>query len=156
MEAQHALENALGHLQQQSIPFGVFRALLALGYTLFEQGDVDGAEARYREALALSRETPLLTFLPIGLDGLAMVAAARGLPLRAARLWGATASLREATGEEHWPMFQRADDEVRAAAHAEVGEAAWTIAWAAGRALTADQAMAEALADTDTVLHVGE
>ena len=48
------------------------------GQTRFEQGDVGGAEAWYREGLALSRETPLLTVITTGLEGLGLVAAARG------------------------------------------------------------------------------
>ncbi len=43
-QAQHILEDALVHLRQQDMPFGVLRALLALGHTRFEQGDVAGAD----------------------------------------------------------------------------------------------------------------
>jgi tetratricopeptide (TPR) repeat protein len=151
-QARRALEEALVQLRRQDMPFGVFRALLALGYTLFEQGDVVDAEARFCEGLALSREWPLLTLITIGLDGLAMVAAARGRPLRAARLWGATEALREATGEQRWHVFQHSYDSTLAAAHAQVPEADWAAAWAAGRALTAVQAVAEALEDAETAV----
>lgn len=154
-QAQHALAHALVYLQQQRMTFGVFRTLLALGYTSFEQGDVAAAETRYREALALSQETPLLTFVTIALDGLGMVAAAWGLPLRVARLWGAAASLREATSEDRWPTFQRAYEHALAAARMEVGETEWSMAWAAGRTLTAEQALAEALANIDKTISVG-
>ncbi len=150
VEAQPALEQALVYLRQQGIPFGVFRTLLALGHVLFAQGDVVGADTRCREGLALSRETPLLAGITLGLDGLALVASAQGLPLRAARLWGAAEALREATNERRWSPFQHAYNDALTAARTQVGEVEWTTAWAAGRALTADQAVAEALVDIDT------
>ncbi|MBK9712446.1 MAG: tetratricopeptide repeat protein [Kouleothrix sp.] len=149
-QARPALEQALAQLRQQEMMFAVFRTLLALGHTLFEQGDVAGAAARFREGLALSRATPMLTFITIGLDGLATVAAARGLPARAARLWGAAEALREATDEQRWHVFQRAYDRALADARSHMPEPEWAAAWAAGRSLTAAQAVAEALEDADT------
>jgi non-specific serine/threonine protein kinase len=145
--ARPALEQALLALRRQDMAFGVFRALLALGYTLFEQGDIAGAEARLREGLALSRETPLLTFITIGLDGLAMVATLQGRPVRAARLWAAAELLRETTDERRWATFQRAYDRALAAARTQVSAADWAAAWAAGRAMSGMQALDEALED---------
>ncbi len=148
-QAGPALEDALVHLRRQGTTFGVFRTLFALGHMRFEEGDVAGAEALYREGLALIREMPLRTVVTIGLDGLAMVAAATRQPLRAARLWGATEALRDVTSEARWPVFQRAYDRTLAAARAEISDAEWAAAWAAGRALTVEQAVAEALEDAD-------
>jgi predicted ATPase/transcriptional regulator with XRE-family HTH domain len=147
--ARQLLEDALEHLRRQSMPFGVIRTLLALGHTRFEQGDLAGAEALYHEGLALSHETPLLTIMTNGLEGLAMVAAARRLPVRAARLWGAAEALREATDERRWHIYQRTYDRTLADARVQLAEAEWATAWAAGRALTAAQAVAEALEDAN-------
>jgi predicted ATPase/transcriptional regulator with XRE-family HTH domain len=155
-QARRSLEDALVHLRRQGMLFGVVRALLALGHTLFEQGDLAGAEALYHEGLALGREAPLLTIITAGLEELAMVAAAMGLPVRAARLWGATETLREATGEKRWQLYQRAYDRALATARTQLSEADWAAAWAAGRALTAAQALAEALGDADVAPSSGE
>jgi non-specific serine/threonine protein kinase len=77
--------------------------------------------------------------------GLAALAAQEGGPERAARLWGAAAALREAHGL-HLPALLRARSEgYAAAARAQVGEAAFAAAWAAGRAMTLEQAVADAL-----------
>jgi tetratricopeptide (TPR) repeat protein len=148
-QARRALEAALVHLRQQDMTFAVVRTLLALGHTLFEQGDLEGAKARYCEGLALSASTPLLTIITSGLEGLAMVVAAIGRPDRAARLWGAAEALREATDERRWHIYQRAYDREVSKARAQLAEADWAMAWAAGRALTAVQAVAEALEDAD-------
>jgi hypothetical protein len=154
--ARPALEDALVLLNRQNMPFAVFRACLALGDTLFEAGDVAGAEARYREALLLSRETPLLTFITTGLEGLGMVAAAQEQPVHAARLWGAAAALREVTDEQRWPVFQRIYDRAVLAARAQLPTADWAAAWAAGRALPPAQAVAEALESGDPLPRLAE
>ena len=154
--ARPALEKALVLLRQENMAFAAFRALLALGDTLFEQGDLPGAEARYREALLLSRETPLLTFITTGLEGLGMIAGARGQSLRAAQLWGAAAALREVTDERRWPVFQRIYDRAVLAACEQVPAREWAAAWAAGRALPVAQAVAEALESTDPLPRLGE
>jgi hypothetical protein len=93
---------------------------------------------------------PLLTVVTIGMDGLGMVAAATRQPLRAARLWGAAEALRDVTDEGRWHVFQSDYDRALPAARAQVADAEWAAAWAAGRTLTVKQALAEALADVDT------
>jgi non-specific serine/threonine protein kinase len=150
--ARPLLEDALVHLRREGMLFGVFRTLLALGHTRLEQGNVAEAEALYREGLALSREMPLVGFVTIGLDGLGMVAAATGQPLRAARLWGAAEALRDVTDEQRWHVFQDAYDRALEIARLAVVEVEWSGAWTAGRAMTVDQAVAEALTDGDPAM----
>lgn len=145
IQARPALEEALVELRRQQMTFGVFRTLLALGYTRFEQGDVAGAEELFREGLAMSREMPMQSFITIGLEGMGLVAAANLLPGRAARLWGATEALREATGERRWPAFQAAYERMLATSRARLPAAEWQASWAAGRELTAAAAVAEIL-----------
>ncbi len=140
--ARPALEDALIELRRQQMTFGVFRTLLALGYTRFEQGDVAGAEALFREGLAMSRAMPMQAYITIGLEGMGLVAAAQGLPAEAARLWGATEALREATGERRWPVFQAAYERMVAACRLELSAGEWQAAWTAGRELSAAAAVA--------------
>lgn len=147
--AQTSLEEALVYLRQQNMTFGIFRTLLALGYTLFEQGDVKGAEKLFREALLLNRKTPLLAVTTAGLEGLAAVAVEQGHLLEAARMWGAAETMREVTGQRRLPVFQRSYDHVLMAARSQVEATDWARAWTQGRALTAAQALAEALGEDD-------
>ncbi|HTD80451.1 MAG TPA: AAA family ATPase [Chloroflexota bacterium] len=146
-QARFALEGALLHLRRENIPFGLFRALLALGHVRLDQGDVATAEALYREALQISREAPLLTFITIGVEGLAAVATTQGRPVRAARLWGAAEALREATDEQRWHVFERTYESALTSARSQLSPLDWVTAWNAGRALTSQQAVAEALED---------
>jgi hypothetical protein len=70
----------------------------------------------------------------------------RRQPERAARLFGAAEALHEAIGKP-LPPFLRADyDRDVAAVHAQLDDATFDAAWAAGQALSLEQAIAEALA----------
>ena len=149
-QAKELLEQSLAHLRQQRMKFGIYRALLGLGYTLFEQGDTVGAEAYFREALLLNRETPLLTLMTNGLVGLGMVAAVKGEPYLAARIWGAVEALREMTGEHPFVTFQRSYERALRAARSQVDAAEWRATWAKGRALTLPQLLAEEFNDNNT------
>ena len=85
------------------------------------------------------------------LRGLADLAAAEGRPAQALRLAGAAERLVEAAGVPAGRL-DLADAAGRlAACRAAVGEAAAAAAWAAGRALTPEQAVAEALADLEAL-----
>ena len=72
------------------------------------------------------------------------------VPGPAARLWGAAEALREATDERRWPVFQRSYEQAFMTAQAQLPPAEWAAAWTAGRALTAAQAVTEALEEADT------
>jgi DNA-binding NarL/FixJ family response regulator len=61
------------------------------------------------------------------------------------RLLGVAAVLREAAGAPRWPADQPGYEGTVAAARTRLGTAAFAAAWAAGRALTLEQAVAEAL-----------
>jgi hypothetical protein len=77
--------------------------------------------------------------------GLARVTAARRQPQRAARLFRAAEELREASGHPLPPVMRAEYERNVAAARAQLGEEAFAAAWAAGRAMTVEQAIAYAL-----------
>ena len=83
---------------------------------------------------------------PRGLEQLAATAGVAGQGARAARLLGAAAALREALGAPQPPQERTDTEQAVAPARAALGEEAWAAAYAAGRALTLEQAIAEALA----------
>jgi hypothetical protein len=82
------------------------------------------------------------------LAGLGSAAALGGAPERAARLWGAAERLREAIGCRPAPAARATYERALAAARAQLGEEAFAAAWAAGGALTLEQAIDEALASS--------
>ena len=84
--------------------------------------------------------------IPYNLEGLASAALAQGQVVRAAQLLGAAEEVRETT---RWPLTT--DNRVEherwiKAIHAQLAPAAFEAAWAAGRAMSTDQAIDYALA----------
>jgi len=87
-------------------------------------------------------EFNLFTSLTFGLEGLASVVAAQGEVAWAARLWGAAEALRETTGAPIAPVERRAYEARVTAARAQLGERPFATAWAEGRLMTPEQALA--------------
>jgi non-specific serine/threonine protein kinase len=82
---------------------------------------------------------------------LGAVAAAVGRPEEGARLLGAAEALRERLGFDPPPVERQRIERAAAPARASLPEDAFAAAWAAGRALPLEQAIAEALAVAATV-----
>ena len=68
-------------------------------------------------------------------------------PARAARLWGAAERLRQAIGCRPAPAARATYERAMAVARAQSDEEAFAKAWEGGRALTVEQAIAEAVDD---------
>jgi hypothetical protein len=124
-------------------------ALTLMGRAALLAGDSARATAGYVASIKLLQELQDQPGLVAGLEGLASVACAQGQATQAARLFGAADALRASVGTHITPA-ERADYERQlAAVRAQLDEPAFAAAWAAGRALSLEQAIAEAL----TVVH---
>jgi non-specific serine/threonine protein kinase len=126
------------------------RVLRRLGHFALHQGDLPGAVAHLRAALARLRDVGALEHTPACLVGLAGVAAAQNLGERAARLCGAALAALAAQFGRTRPIdaIDRADFErTVAAVRATLDTPAVGAAWAHGHALPLDQAIEEALTD---------
>jgi len=75
------------------------------------------------------------------LEGLAVVVAAQGELVWAARLWGAAEAQREAIGAPMPPVDLPAYASNVAEARSKLGDKAFAVAWAEGRAMTPQQAL---------------
>jgi DNA-binding NarL/FixJ family response regulator len=84
------------------------------------------------------------------LEELAVVTAGSGRPGRATRLLGAAGALRQAIGAPLPPVDRPSFETVVRQARSALGEERFAAAWTAGRAMMPDEAVAEALAGTDT------
>jgi DNA-binding NarL/FixJ family response regulator len=76
------------------------------------------------------------------LEGLATLETAQEWPGRAARLWGAAEALREAIGVPIYPVYRDSYERAVAQARAALGKQAFRAAWAEGRLMTPEQALA--------------
>jgi predicted ATPase len=119
-----------------------------LGLVAAERGDFVRALMLQRESLALFQELGDRQALPECLEKLADVFGAQQHPERAARLLGAAEALREATYVPVPPVDRTDYERTVAAARAQLDEINFASAWATGRAMLLEQAMAYALEES--------
>jgi tetratricopeptide (TPR) repeat protein len=139
-EESLAIARAMGH------QWGIACSLAGLGGVARLQQEYGTARALFEESLAIFRELGHKQGVVEDLEGLAAVAVTQAQPERAARLFGAAEGLREAAGAP-LPHAERAEhNRSVAAVRTVLGEEAFAAAWAEGRAMTLNQAVAYALA----------
>jgi predicted ATPase/class 3 adenylate cyclase len=125
-----------GHLQY---------ALDNLGWAALMRGNLQQAEVLHRESLALSRQLGDKLVAAEALEGLACSASARGEAERVARLFGAAEAQREAVGYRQEPREHALRQPYLGAARTRLSKARWNAAWAEGRRLGFEEAIAYAL-----------
>lgn len=139
------LEESLTITRENKFAWGIANGLTSLGHVACEQADYSRATTLYRESLDLSLTMPNEATLAWLLEGVAVVAAARGAYEQAARLCGVIAHLRhesDVTADAHaFPAYARAVEAARAA----LGQAAWRRAVADRVALSPAEAASYAL-----------
>jgi non-specific serine/threonine protein kinase len=126
---------------------GVVHDIVDLGLVARDGGEWAEAADRFREGLRLTTPAGEPRYIVVALEGMATVLAATGRAGAAARLFGAAERLRETTGiTQDFPADRDANESARAAAQAALGDAAFAADLAAGRALSPEEAVTEALA----------
>jgi tetratricopeptide (TPR) repeat protein len=143
LEESLALQRALG------MTTFMMRSLYRLGWVARLQGAYAEARALYAASLTAIRDSGDRSILANVLVGLAGLAAAEGQAARAARLFGAVEAVRAAIGSVVLPAFRAGYDRGMAAARAALDEEAFAAAWAAGQAMTPEEAIADALAEDE-------
>jgi tetratricopeptide (TPR) repeat protein len=145
---EHALElfeEALAINREGHDRHLVALALLNIGTTTWMLGDLERARELLRDGLAAARDIGQVDLFIAGFAALG-VAYARHDPARAARLLGRADALREETAFRDEEQFERrVRDEAEAGLRARLGEDAYAAAYAEGRALTLEDALALAL-----------
>ncbi|MBZ0289249.1 MAG: hypothetical protein K8I30_16640, partial [Anaerolineae bacterium] len=147
--AKHAYEECLAVCQQTGEVRRIGYNYLNLAYIAQHEGDHERALDLVKQALQLSRgqqDTHGTTTILMTFSG---SIAALGQPQRAARLLGASSAALEVAlegmGTFHKPADQPEIDRIITAVRAQLDAAAFEAAWAEGRHMTLEQAVAEAL-----------
>lgn len=125
---------------------GTGAALNLLGHIMRERGDLDRAEALLKEALSIVRAA-VKVGVAYTLEGLAGVEAERGRMHRAARLLGAAAAFRAATGVSPRSYLAGHTEADREAVRVALEEEAFAVEWEAGGHMTDDRIIAFALGE---------
>ena len=147
--ALRLLDECIGLGRKVGDRWGLSYSLVGLSYEYLRGGQIDQARTLLDESLTLAREIASTSSMVIVLLGYAGWAAARGQPARAAQLIGAADGVLASINARWWPTEQFAYDFIATMIRALLNDAAWDAAYAEGRTLTADQAIAHALKETD-------
>jgi ATP/maltotriose-dependent transcriptional regulator MalT len=143
------LEELLLRYDPNRSPLEAMLAWTILSWARLAQGNVVAAMAAAAQALILVRDnlgrTMFPGHLPGPLEAMAMVAAAAGQHARALRLAAAAAELRERHADRLTPHARAHLERWLTPARNALGRRATATAWAAGRALGVDAAVADAL-----------
>jgi tetratricopeptide (TPR) repeat protein len=154
-EAERLFDASLAASRAKGEPFFGALALRGLGETAIEQAAYPRALPLLVESLRLSREVRHPGVAAYALGSMAgAVAGQAGQRAeevrRAACLWGAAERLREELGRAIGAADRSRSERRITAARVILDEATWTAAWAEGRAMTLEQAIAYALDPTPT------
>jgi predicted ATPase/DNA-binding CsgD family transcriptional regulator len=133
---------------------GIAMTVVNLGFMALHQGDYQAGASFFREALGLNRNFGYKKGIPTSITGLAGVALEEGQPDRAVRLLGAANVMLEAISGHFDPPDQVDYDRFLSNARATLGENAFEEAWAEGRAMPLEQAIAYALAPGPSPLNI--
>jgi predicted ATPase/DNA-binding CsgD family transcriptional regulator len=141
LEEGLALSRKLGDRRNTSM------ALFILGMVEFGRGDVGRGAPLLEEGASISQDIGDRLGGIYFVWGFGKPSALRGNPVRAATLWGAAEALREQMGMALSALDLAASGYERdlAAVRAELGEAPFEAAWARGREMSLEQAIAYAL-----------
>jgi non-specific serine/threonine protein kinase len=149
-EARVRIENGLVLLRAADDLAQSAEALTDLAGIAEEGGDAERVATLVGEAIELLHRINSPYFLPDCLELLAGAAAVRNQFDAAARLFGAAEALREATATGLDPSRSIAYGRHVAEVREGLSDSQFVMAWAAGRKLTPDQAVAEALEVSQT------
>ena len=137
----HALvEQSLTLWQEIGQKWYTALSLGMLGKVAAHRGDLVAARALHEESLAIAIASGDKWLTPFCLEELAAVVTAQGEAVWGARLWGAAEALRDMVGSPLPPVFRADYERSVAAARTQLGEKAFTAAWAEGRTMTPEQA----------------
>jgi len=140
--AQAVLGESVALFRTVGDGWGLALALNTLGQVTVAAGDAVGAAAHFRESLSLFHDLGDRQGIAWGLAALGGLAVETGDPARATRLFSAATAVLAAISARLDPVDRTAFERNVAAAQAALDPAAWDAAWAAGRRLSLDAAIA--------------
>ncbi|MBI5653151.1 MAG: tetratricopeptide repeat protein [Chloroflexi bacterium] len=143
--ARELIEESLQLYRQMGSPGDVARALHNLGYLETQRGDYPRARELFIESQQLFSSINHPRGIAECLNGFAVLASATRQPKLAAQLLAAADAIFDRLGAQRWQTDQVEYASALNAARLQLTPAAFNAAWNAGRALTLEQAIAEAL-----------
>ena len=150
--ARGLYQRALSVFREAGDPWGSARSLTDLAYIDCEQGEHLAAHARYREALEIFVGLGHRRGMARALEGYACLALIRGHAVRALKLVGAAAHLREVISAPLPLAEQSRLDRTLVAAWESLSEVEGKRAWAEGYAMSAKEAIQFSLEEPQSAI----
>jgi tetratricopeptide (TPR) repeat protein len=148
--ALQLMEEVMELDRAKSDSWGIACTLNNLGNIYLEQGDCNRARRQLTEGIRSFQELGDLDGVAEGLEATACVEAAEGQAVRAARIAGATDSLRRSLGIPLGPLDQEHLDRWLSKARAALDEGSFRDHWNEGAAMTMDQAIHYAMGPSES------
>jgi hypothetical protein len=139
--AKAVCEESLALFREVGDRWGTLSPLRTLTLVARREGDLARVAVLCREGLLVRRDLGSRSEVDEQYEALGWVATTRGQPEQAARFLGAAEALRESMGTSISPVRRADYDSLVAQVHAALSKEAFTSAWAAGRAMTMEQAI---------------
>jgi tetratricopeptide (TPR) repeat protein len=140
-------EEAVGEAQARGDSHALAYALRDLARLRRQQAQMDGSAALVRQSLEVLQPLKDIRCAQLCLEDLASILAEVGPPANVARLFGASDALLALMGKSLSPAQCQSRDRARSIAEHELDGALFAAAWAEGRAMSLEQAIAHALAE---------
>ncbi len=141
-QARKLFEQSLATFKEIGSRVDIAEFQISLARTLVVLDDLTAARAIYQESLSTLIEIDDKEPIPACLEGLGSVMARQGALQQAARLWGRAEALRKDIGAAIPPVYRPTYGRSVAAVRAQLGEKAFTEAWAEGESMTLEQVLA--------------
>ena len=127
-------------------------SLFTLGLIKLARDDLEGGAAMLEENARIARELGDRLMGTYSVLAMGKVAALRGRPVRAARLWGAAEALREQMGMpfSQFDLVHTGYERDLAAVRSALSGASFEAAWSEGRAMSPERAVEYALSESMT------
>ncbi len=145
VRARRLAEESLVQQRELGYGMGMSDTLFVLALINYGQGQSAHAAALCRESLELAWHDRVLERVVLPIDRLAILSAEMRYDETAARLFGAAERLHERLGLARDTSVETGRDRALAGVRARLGEEGFASAWATGRALPVEEAVAEAV-----------
>ena len=151
-DARAALEESVARGRKDGDAWVVALPLRNLAIMAYRQQDYDSARTLLEESLRGLRAVGEKWFLSRSMETLGEVMTAAGESERAAHLFGAAETLREAVGASVLAFYRADYERAIGLARTALGQERFESCWTAGRALSPDEAVAYALGESGRLM----
>ena len=135
-------EESVMRYREIELAWWIIVSVVAFAHVEARQGNTVAARTHFEESMALCKKIDDKMLVPYILEGLASIAAIQGESIKAVHLLGAAVALREVYCHPMPPFFRGRYEDAVDLARNQLDESVFAAAWAEGKMMTPEQALA--------------